>query len=192
MIILAVIGVLAVCVCVGCIAVTQLGLFGIASVGNVFVGTLEAGGFEIQAIIQTAEAGAPGMMETLNAAGIDLNLGGDGSALPANAINKGQINYGDTRRENLGIGEQQTYTFSGNTGDRIAITMTADNTDQLDTFVALYGPDDHQLASNDDDGSTFNSYLEFQLPSAGTYTILAQAYGSSSGSGFYDLQLQRR
>ena len=190
MIILAVIGVLAVCVCVGCIAVTQLGLFGIASVGNVFVGTLEAGGFEIQAIVQTAEAGAPGMMETLNAAGINLNLGGDGSALPSNAINKGQINYGDSRHENLGLNEQQTYTFNGNAGDRVIITMTADNTDQLDTFVALYGPENRQIASNDDDGSSFNSLLEFQLPSSGTYTILAQAFGS--GSGFYDFQLQRR
>ncbi len=188
-IVLAVVGVVAICGCVACFAITQAGLFGIAAVGNVVVGTLEASGVEFQSLAQTLEANAPGIVETLQAQGIDINFSGDNSLLPSDAIAKGSIARGERKSDALRAGEQHTYTFSGNSGDTVTLELLATDSD-FDPFLALYDPGNRQVASNDDFGGSLNSMLEFQLPQSGTYTVLVRGFADSSGR--YELRFNFR
>lgn len=188
LIVLAVVGVVAVCGCVACFVITQAGLFGIAAVGNVFVGTLEASGIEFQSLAETLEAGAPGIAQTLEAQGFDVNFSGDNSTLPSGAIAKGGIGRGERKSDTLQANEEHTYTFSANSGDRITLELVAQDSD-LDPFLALYDPSNHQVASNDDfDG--LNSMLEFQIAQSGTHTILVRGYGDTGGR--YELRFNFR
>jgi len=187
-IVLAVVGVVAICGCVACFAITQAGLFGIAAVGNVVVGTLEASGVEFQSLAETLEAGAPGIAQTLEAQGFDVNFSGDNSILPSNAIAKGGIARGAQKSATLQANELHAYTFSGNSGDRISLELVAQDSG-LDPFLALYDPSNHQVASNDDfDG--LNSLLEFQLTQSGTHTILVRGFGDTGGR--YELRFNFR
>lgn len=80
-----------------------------------------------------------------------------------------------------------SYTFNGTAGDVIEIKMEAQSGD-LDPQLVLLGPDDVQIASNDDEGPTLNARLQVRLRQNGTYTIIATSY---SGSGDYSLSLEK-
>lgn len=85
------------------------------------------------------------------------------------------------------------YTFSGNADDVISIELTAVDTDSLDTFVALIGPDNTVVASNDDvdfANANYNSAIvDFTLPATGRYTIVATRYAGEDGNGAGDFTL---
>jgi uncharacterized protein YdeI (BOF family) len=75
------------------------------------------------------------------------------------------------------------YTFRGDEGDTILVTMIA--ADGWDTYLNLYqGTEDStRLGSDDDSAGNFNSLIgPFTLPASGLYTIEATSYGQASGS----------
>jgi hypothetical protein len=85
------------------------------------------------------------------------------------------------------------YTFSGTADDVITIELTATDPDSLDTFVALLGPDNNVVATNDDvdfDNGNYNSAIvDFTLPTSGTYTIVATRYKGEDGNSLGDFTL---
>jgi len=174
LIILAVIGGVAVCACLACVVVTTvLPAAGIAILG--------ASSDQIANVFQD-------ITTTLEAGGYNFTLG-DGSPLPPDAIARGSISYGESRQDQLAANQRHTWTFNGNAGDQVVIELLARDSN-TDPYVALYGPQNTQIASNDDGGDGYNSLLTFSLPSAGTYTILARTFGDAGGP--YELRLNRR
>jgi hypothetical protein len=113
----------------------------------------------------------------------DLRYG----SVPDDAIAKGVIEPGQTRRDAVGTFDDHTYTFSGASGAEIFISVEAlDST--LDPVLYLYGPDGMLIDRNDDyDDSTHNARLELRLPRSGTYTILVTPFGDG---GRYALELR--
>lgn len=96
--------------------------------------------------------------------------------------------YGDTARGTITDAEPEvTYSFAGNAGDQVVISMAADDTDQLDTYLQLLNSDGEIVAENDDaDDGTLNSEIRHTLTQSGSYTILA---GRFDGSGAFVLTL---
>jgi serine protease Do len=76
------------------------------------------------------------------------------------------------------------YTFAGERGQQIAITMTSQ---EIDAYLILFGPDGGEIAQNDDSGRHTNARIVVTLPRSGTYTLLANSYQSNE-SGSYTLQ----
>jgi hypothetical protein len=98
------------------------------------------------------------------------------SAIVANQAVNGDLSNGDcesTRRST----RMDVFTFNGNAGDSIAVTMTG----SFDTYLTLVGPGGEVVSQNDDSNGT-NSRIAVSLPSAGTYRIEASAYGDARGS----------
>lgn len=77
---------------------------------------------------------------------------------------------------------QATYTFEGTTGQ--AITITLDSED-FDPVLSLLGPDETEIAANDDFGGTLNSTIILELPEDGAYTVVAKSFSGQGGD--YDL-----
>ena len=122
-----------------------------------------------------------------------VSVGGAGASVPMGAISYGQTVNGVITDDSYA----QDWTFQGNAGDVVTITMidtSADNT--LDPFLYLLGPDGSEIASNDDaeaDIGLFNSQIVgVTLPASGTYTIRATRFGENFGSstGEYTLTLE--
>jgi len=65
------------------------------------------------------------------------------------------------------------YTLEGTAGETIEARM---NSDELDTYLVLQN-DRGELIAENDDGDDRNAVLSAVLPSSGTYTLLATAYG---------------
>jgi hypothetical protein len=84
------------------------------------------------------------------------------------------------------------YTFAGSAGDEIVIEMRRVN-GSLDPLLYLIDPTGFEVASNDDviPGENTDSLIEFTLPTAGTYTIIATHFGTIYGgtTGSYALTL---
>jgi subtilisin len=117
--------------------------------------------------------------------------GGCGSPTP---ISNGQTINGalastDCRFPAGGDRFSDAYTFSGTTGQQIAIAMSSS---AFDTFLHLIGPNGAVLATDDDSGDGSNSRIPasglLTLPSNGTYTIQATSF-SANTSGLYSLSL---
>lgn len=77
------------------------------------------------------------------------------------------------------------HIFEGQAGQRISIAM---NSEQVDSYLLLYGPNQEYLGENDDTGSGRNARLEITLPDDGTYFIFANSYGASE-QGQYELSI---
>jgi hypothetical protein len=102
---------------------------------------------------------------------------------------QGSIEPNDEVSAELETGERHSWTFEGEEGQEVTITMDADN-DGFDTYLELYGPDGTLLTYNDDSRGSLNSQIEdFELPEDGTYTIVARSFGDF-GSGDYELELE--
>jgi subtilisin family serine protease len=52
----------------------------------------------------------------------------------------------------------------------------------LDSFVRIFSPSGRQLASNDDDGVTTDSFARFIAPAAGDYVVAVSGFGNGSYS----------
>lgn len=90
----------------------------------------------------------------------------------------------------------QLYTFSGNAGDVVTISMTA-TAGTLDTLLYLIDPNGFVIGKNDDAiaGETTDSLLsDIVLPDSGDYLIIATRYGILFGGteGPYSLSLLSR
>ncbi len=97
----------------------------------------------------------------------------------------GSISFGQTVTGNLAEGGADLWTFNGNAGDLVTISLTSDI---FDTFVELLGPSGG-IASNDDGGDGLNSLITaFELTESGEHTVVACGW-SSFASGEYSLTL---
>ena len=56
------------------------------------------------------------------------------------------------------------------------ITVSTNGSGQTDTVVAIYSATGERLATDDDSGDGFNSYLEFPVPANGTYYVMVAGY----------------
>lgn len=114
-------------------------------------------------------------------------MGGSGNTLRYGQTVNGELTDADRTLEDGSKFDE--YTFTGNAGDRIVISMGSGT---FDTYLKLLSPSGDEVASNDDraDGDT-DSEISVTLPSSGTFKIWANAYESGS-TGRYTLRLERR
>jgi hypothetical protein len=79
------------------------------------------------------------------------------------------------------------YTFDGEAGQRVTITLTSN---EFDTYLALVDEGGNLVAENDDSsaGNT-NSEVSLTLPSTGTYLIIVNGY-STNDQGAYTLTVR--
>ncbi|MGD8813486.1 MAG: PPC domain-containing protein [Anaerolineales bacterium] len=96
------------------------------------------------------------------------------------------LSFGDTVSETLSSGRGDLWTFYGESGDVVTITM---NSDVIDTFLALFDPSGSYLTCDDDGGDDFNaSIIDFPLPDSGVYTIVAMGL-TMDDLGMYSLSI---
>lgn len=108
-------------------------------------------------------------------------------ALPALAQAGTPIAIGDTVEGSLTDSQPQSrYTFSGESGQFVSITLTSDD---FDAYLTLEDADGMFIASDDDSAGSLNSRIgPLALPANGDYVIVASSL-SSSGTGDYTLTL---
>lgn len=79
-----------------------------------------------------------------------------------------------------------SYTFEGEAGQTVSISVTSD---AFDTFLILTGPNGAQLLTDDDSGGNLNALIEsYALPDNGTYTVTVGSF-DGTGRGVYTLTL---
>lgn len=86
--------------------------------------------------------------------------------------------------------EAHEYSFTGEPGQVIDVVMLAGEDSGLDPYLELRDAKGEVVASNDDGGDSLNARLRHVMRDGGTYTIVAKAYGSSSGD--YTLRVGER
>jgi hypothetical protein len=73
------------------------------------------------------------------------------------------------------------YTFSGQAGQYVSITMSSAD---FDTYLILQDQSGNQLSYNDDGGGGTNSLIQWTLGYAGQYRIIAKAYARDRYGNF--------
>jgi WD40 repeat protein len=92
-----------------------------------------------------------------------------------------QLSYGDLLSGTLAAGARDFWLFDGAEGDLVTIAMQAQS-ERLDPFLELVGPDGTLLIWDDDGGTDFNSRItRYELPVSGRYAIVASGFGDSEG-----------
>ncbi len=98
------------------------------------------------------------------------------------------LRYGDSVGERLTSGRGDLWTFSGQGGDVVTITMISG---EFDTFLALFDPAGNYLTCDDDSGGDYNaSIIDYPLPGSGIYTINAMGLTPDS-LGSYSLSISQ-
>lgn len=123
---------------------------------------------------------------------LDRIPGGPQAALPIIPINYGDLVDGTISGTDAGA----QYTFSGQAGDVISITMNRASGD-LDAELHLMDPNGAELIFSDDlveQSSRDAAIGNFRLPVSGTYTIVATRFQGQIGisSGGYSLSLDKQ
>lgn len=103
------------------------------------------------------------------------------------------IGYGETVTGQItALYYEALYSFTGQAGDVITITMTA-TSHTLDAYLALYAMPDSltPLAEDDDGGGNTNAQIVYRLNYTGSYIIAATRFGGAAGdtAGDYTLTL---
>lgn len=85
-------------------------------------------------------------------------------------------------------GQADTYTFEAKEGTFATVRVQSD---QLDTYLELYGPDDELLIGDDDSGGNLNAaLLDFPIPADGEYRVVVKsARPDSTQAGVYNIGL---
>jgi S1-C subfamily serine protease len=104
---------------------------------------------------------------TINGAPVQGRLTSDSSFLPA-----------DNSYYNA-------YSFEGRSGQVVDIEMSSA---EVDSYIILLSPQGRDVGQDDDSGGNRNARLRFALPEDGTYTILANSYGTRE-TGSYSLSV---
>ena len=105
----------------------------------------------------------------------DTGLSGTGSTTLSAFIGDGE--FGTTS------GDYDYFSLSANAGQTISINTLADSLGTgLDTFVGLYDSLGTLVASNDDNGSSLDSSLSYDVQGAGEYYAVVQGYGNGFAS----------
>jgi hypothetical protein len=167
-IILAVVGVLALIGCAVCFVLPTIGI-------SIF-------GQQILNEVMTAAPELQEMFETITA------MPGIGGQISGNTTQRGSIEYGQTVTGTIRGVDDESWTFNGNSGDRVTIELNAAD-DNLDPEIFLLDPSNRQIAYDDDSGGDTNSEIVITLPGTGTYTIRASAFFGQGGA--YELTLRR-
>lgn len=93
--------------------------------------------------------------------------------VPAAAQDGGSLVLGETVMGELSAeAPEMTYTFEGEAGQVVQIQMVVDWESMLDPSLVLLGPDGMELAANDD-FSGLDAMIVMELPTAGTYSVVA-------------------
>ena len=74
--------------------------------------------------------------------------------------------------EQIALGDLDSYTFFGDTGDQIQLTITDVNNTGFRPFVSLYRPDGSFFASST--GITVAGWAQLGLPDSGLYTVVIE------------------
>ncbi len=112
-------------------------------------------------------SGAPAQVITLNGAPIQGRLTSESSFLPSD-----ESYY-------------NAYSFEGRSGQQVDIEMSSAD---VDSYLILLSPQGRDMAQDDDSGGERNARLQFVLPEDGTYTVLANSYGTRE-TGTYNLKV---
>ena len=105
----------------------------------------------------------------------------------------GTINYGETVEGDLTEdAPNAAYTFSGEAGENVTITLDAD----FDSYLVLRSADGEELTFDDDTGENFDARIEsFALPTTEDYTIVVDSYQNARlgvpQAGSFALTLER-
>lgn len=123
----------------------------------------------------------------------------ENSSFSADLADGGELEYGTVVRGLLNEGSpSHEYTFFGQSGDRIEITMRSINPEAegaLDTWLFLFDGSYNTLQENDDVGTatdtlvSTDSQFQYTVPSNGTYIIRATRFG---GEGVYELVVSKQ
>ena len=107
-----------------------------------------------------------------------------GAALGLGQTQSGQL--GDGTDTALPTGEPaDLYLLQGRAGQQVRVEMRSE---AFDSYLMVVGPSG-QHWENDDTSGTLHSALDLQLPSAGTYRVVATAYRAGM-QGPYELKVQ--
>jgi tetratricopeptide (TPR) repeat protein len=110
----------------------------------------------------------------------NLGMGLAGAALLGTAFMPGSPARAQTILDQQGSlrPSQDEYTFDGEAGQVIAITMTSSD---FDTVLSLLSPSGEEIAFNDDFGRTLNSTIVTAIPEDGEYTVVARSFSGQGG-----------
>jgi hypothetical protein len=107
----------------------------------------------------------------------------------------GELEYGVEVYGTITVSDyEDRWTFEGEQGETISLIMEATSGSILDSYLRLLDAQGAELASSDDYGYSSNSRIEgFDLPSGGTYTVVATRFGAIQGEtyGGYALLLMQ-
>lgn len=94
----------------------------------------------------------------------------------------GEIEYGQTVDGELTTDSPAiAYTFTGEEGTSVTITMISDD---FDTYLTLLDEDGDELTRDDDSAGNLDARIgPYSLPADGDYTIVAQSYAYRNNSG---------
>ncbi len=88
-------------------------------------------------------------------------------------------------------GQRHHWLFQGQAGEVVSITMTAMEK-EMDAFLELFAPGGERVAADDDSGGDSNAaILDFELPTTGTYRVVARGYAGTD-TGEYGLALTKQ
>jgi hypothetical protein len=96
----------------------------------------------------------------------------------------GSLRIGDEVTGDLAWGGRDAWTLEVEEEALLDITLSARQTDQLDTYLYLLGPDGVEIASNDDSFAGTDSALTGILLEVGAYTLIAASYADGGAGGY--------
>lgn len=99
----------------------------------------------------------------------------------------GILTSGRPVTSNLAQGEQHTWTFEAEEGNRVTISMESDT---LDTYLALYDASGELIDLNDDYQDTNAVIANVTIPQNGEYRIVARTYSAQDDGGEYTILLE--
>lgn len=103
-----------------------------------------------------------------------------------------RVSIGDAATGYVGNGGSQTYCFDGRGGRWVSIRAVGIG-DGLDPVLQLFDGNNNLIGYNDDAfGYELNSMVSAYLPADGTYRLVVNGYGSSSGSFRTHIGLNRK
>jgi hypothetical protein len=108
------------------------------------------------------------------------------TALPMDGAVQGELTR-ESERVTTNDYYLDSYTITGNAGDRVAIAMQA----EFDTLLEIGRTIDgefQQMFVDDDGGDGLNSRLVFTFPETGTFTVRARTFGADA-TGNYTIEL---
>ncbi len=113
----------------------------------------------------------------------DSDSDSDASGTDGDALT---LDYGESAVGLMQDDDGDVWTFEGQEGDVISISMTAQ---ALDSYLEVYDPSGDLIEEDDDSGDALNALIEaLELEANGTHTIVARTF-AGAGRGAYELTL---